>query len=31
LRKRLNEIDVNSMTPLEALRSLDELKKEHGL
>jgi len=31
LRKQLNEIDVNSMTPLEALRSLDELKKEHGL
>jgi len=31
LRKRLNEIDVNSMTPLEALKSLDELKKEHGL
>ena len=31
LRKRINEIDVNSMTPLEALRTLDEIKKEHGL
>ena len=31
LRKKLNELDVNTMTPLEALRTLDELKKEHGL
>jgi len=31
LRKRINEIDVNSITPMEALQTLDELKKEHGL
>ncbi len=31
LRKILNELDVNSMTPLEALKTLDEIKKEHGL
>jgi DNA mismatch repair protein MutS len=31
LRKKLNELDVNSMTPLEALKALDEIKKEHGL
>jgi DNA mismatch repair protein MutS len=31
LRKKLNELDVNSMTPLEALKTLDEIKKEHGL
>ena len=31
IRKKLNELDVNSMTPLEALRTLDEIKKEHGL
>ena len=31
LRKKLNELDVNTMTPLEALRTLDEIKKEHGL
>ena len=31
LRKKLNELDVNTMTPLEALQTLDEIKKEHGL
>ena len=31
LRKILNELDVNSMTPLEALKTLDEIKKEYGL
>ncbi|MEC7730209.1 MAG: DNA mismatch repair protein MutS, partial [Candidatus Neomarinimicrobiota bacterium] len=31
LRKDLNTLDVNSLTPLEALQKLDELKKDHGL
>ena len=31
LRKLINEIDVNSMTPIEALQTLDDIKKEHGL
>ncbi|MBT3180012.1 MAG: DNA mismatch repair protein MutS [Candidatus Marinimicrobia bacterium] len=31
LRKTLNELDVNSMTPMEALKTLDNIKKEHGL
>ena len=31
LRKKLNDLDVNSMTPLEALSALDEIKKEYGL
>lgn len=30
LRKRLNEVDVNTMTPLEALEKLNQLKKEFG-
>ena len=31
LREQINKVDLNSMTPLEALRFLDELKKEHNL
>ena len=31
LRKDLNTLDVNSLTPLEALQKLNELKKDHGL
>ena len=31
LKEELSEIDVNSMTPLEALNKLDELKKKYGL
>ena len=31
LNKELSEIDVNEMTPLDALSKLDELKKKHGL
>ena len=31
LNKELSEIDVNDMTPLDALSKLDELKKKHGL
>ena len=31
LRKELNKIDLNSMTPIEAIKYLDELKKEHDL
>ena len=30
LRKKLNEVDVNTMTPLEALEKLNQLKKEYG-
>jgi len=30
LRKKLNEVDVNTMTPLEALAKLNQLKKEYG-
>ena len=29
LRKDLNTLDVNSLTPLEALQKLNELKKDH--
>ncbi|MEC9377213.1 MAG: hypothetical protein VYC00_03825, partial [Candidatus Neomarinimicrobiota bacterium] len=29
LQKRLKELDINSMTPMEALQILDEIKKEH--
>jgi len=29
--KDLNKLDVNSLTPIEALQKLDELKKDHGL
>ena len=31
LNKELSEMDVNEMTPLDALSKLDELKKKHGL
>ena len=31
LNKELSEIDINDMTPLDALSKLDELKKKHGL
>ncbi len=31
LRKELEKIDINTLTPLEALAKLDELKKEVGL
>jgi len=31
LRSRLKEMDINQMTPIEALRVLDEMKKEVGL
>lgn len=31
LNKELSEIDVNNMTPLDALSKLGELKKKHGL
>ena len=30
LREKLNAIDLNSMTPLEALKFLNELKKDHN-
>ncbi len=30
LKKALEDLDINEMTPLEALQKLDELKKEHG-
>ena len=29
LQKRLKELDINSMTPMDALQILDEIKKEH--
>ena len=29
LKKALDEVDINDLTPLEALSKLDELKKEH--
>ena len=31
LKKELEEIDINDMTPLDALSKLDELKKKHGI
>ena len=31
LKNELSEIDVNEITPLDALSKLDELKKKHGL
>ncbi len=31
IRKKLDELDLNNMTPLEALKVLDGLKKEHDL
>ena len=30
-KKDLDEVDVDSMTPIQALQKLDELKKKHGL
>ena len=30
-KKDLDDMDVNSMTPIQALQKLDELKKKHGL
>lgn len=30
LRKKLNTIDINNLTPLEALKALDDLKNEYG-
>lgn len=30
-KKDLREMDINSMTPIQALQKLDELKKKHGL
>ncbi|MCH7763769.1 MAG: DNA mismatch repair protein MutS [Candidatus Marinimicrobia bacterium] len=30
-KKDLDEMDINSMTPIQALQKLDELKKKHGL
>ena len=31
LQKELSELEVNDMTPLDALSKLSELKKKHGL
>ena len=31
LQIELNELDINTMTPLDALAKLDELKKKHGV
>jgi DNA mismatch repair protein MutS len=31
LQLELNELDINTMTPLDALAKLDELKKKHGV
>jgi len=31
LKEELKELDINSMTPIEALKVLDELKNKHGL
>ena len=31
LKKELKELDVNELTPLEALSKLDKLKKKHGI
>ena len=31
LKNKLKELDLNSMTPIEAIKYLDELKKEHNL
>lgn len=30
-KKDLKELDINAMTPLQALQKLDEIKKKHGL
>jgi DNA mismatch repair protein MutS len=31
LKIELNDVDINTMTPLDALAKLDELKKKHGI
>ena len=31
LKEALSTLDINKMTPLEALEKLDEIKKDHGL
>ena len=31
LKKALEKIDINDITPMDALRKLDELKKKHGI
>ncbi|MBT6113750.1 MAG: hypothetical protein HOH03_09095, partial [Candidatus Marinimicrobia bacterium] len=31
LKDALSSLDINKMTPLEALDKLDEIKKDHGL
>ena len=31
IRKELEELDVLNLSPLEAIRILDQLKKKHGL
>jgi hypothetical protein len=31
LKKALQDMDINDMTPLDALSKLDELKKKHGI
>ena len=31
LKQDLSKLDINDLTPLEALSKLDELKKKHGL
>ena len=31
LQLELNELDINTMTPLDALAKLDELKKKYGV
>jgi len=29
-KKDLDKVDINKMTPMEALQKLDELKRKHG-
>ena len=31
IKNKLKEIDLESMTPIEAIKYLDDLKKEHNL
>jgi len=31
LRRQLSEVDIDSLTPLEALQKLDQLKKKYGV
>jgi len=30
-KRDLDKVDINRMTPMEALQKLDELKRKHGL